>query len=72
MLSAALMLRHGLERPDEAARIEAAVDAVLARGLRTPDLASGTVAPAPTANPLQESEVGTEAMTDAVLAELSA
>jgi len=66
------MLRHGLERPDEAARIEAAVDAVLARGLRTPDLASGTVAPAPTAGSVPESEVGTEAMTDAVLAELSA
>jgi 3-isopropylmalate dehydrogenase len=71
-LSAALMLRHGLERPDEAARIEAAVDAVLARGLRTPDLASGTVAPAPTPGSVPESEVGTVAMTDAVLAELSA
>ncbi|HWC07548.1 MAG TPA: 3-isopropylmalate dehydrogenase [Solirubrobacterales bacterium] len=71
-LSAALMLRHGLERPDEAARIEAAVDAVLARGLRTPDLASGTVAPAPTPGSGPESEVGTVAMTDAVLAELSA
>ena len=40
-LSAAMMLRHGLGRPDEAARIEAAVDAVLERGLRTPDLAAG-------------------------------
>ena len=38
-LSAAMMLRHGLGRADEAARIEAAVDAVLDRGLRTPDLA---------------------------------
>ncbi len=71
-LSVALMLRHGLDRPAEAARIEAAVDAVLARGLRTPDLASGTVAPAPTANPVEEAEVGTEGMTDAVLAELAA
>ena len=71
-LSAALMLRHGLDRPEEAARIEAAVDAVLARGLRTPDLASGTVAPAPTPESPVETEVGTEAMTDAVLAELSA
>ena len=38
-LSAAMMLRHGLGRADDAARIEAAVDAVLERGLRTPDLA---------------------------------
>ena len=42
-LSAAMMLRHGLGRPDEAARIEAAVDAVLEQGLRTPDLAGPTV-----------------------------
>ena len=41
-LSVAMMLRHGLDRPDDAARIEAAVDAVLERGLRTPDLAAGT------------------------------
>ena len=40
-LSVAMMLRHGLGRPDDAARIEAAVDAVLERGLRTPDLAAG-------------------------------
>ena len=33
------MLRHGLGRADDAERIEAAVDAVLERGLRTPDLA---------------------------------
>src|SRR3954471_21968477 len=38
-LSAAMMLRHGLDRPDDAAGIEAAVDAGLDRGLRTPDLA---------------------------------
>ncbi len=38
-LSAAMMLRHGLDRPDDAARIESAVDAVLDSGLRTPDLA---------------------------------
>ena len=71
LLSAAMMLRHGLGRPDDAARIEAAVDAVLERGLRTPDLLSGTVAPAPVPeNPTPETEVGTEEMTDAVLAEL--
>ncbi len=71
-LSAALMLRHGLGRPDEAARIETAVDAVLARGLRTPDLFSGTTAPTSGPESVPEAEVGTVAMTDAVLAELSA
>ena len=39
-LSVAMMLRHGLDRPAEAASIEAAVEAVLQRGLRTPDLAA--------------------------------
>jgi 3-isopropylmalate dehydrogenase len=37
-LSAALMLRHGLARPDAAARIESAVDRALEGGLRTSDL----------------------------------
>jgi 3-isopropylmalate dehydrogenase len=37
-LSAALMLRHGLARPDESARIESAVDRALEAGLRTGDL----------------------------------
>jgi 3-isopropylmalate dehydrogenase len=60
-LSAAMMLRHGLDRPDEAARIGSAVDAVLDRGLRTPDLA-GPGGPS----------VGTAEITEAVLAELSA
>jgi len=70
-LSAAMMLRHGLGRPDEAERIEAAVDAVLERGLRTPDLLSGTVAPAPVPeSPTPEVEVGTIEITEAVLAEL--
>ena len=58
-LSAAMMLRHGLDRPDDAARIETAVDAVLDRGLRTPDLASEG-----------ETAVGTDEVTEAVLAEL--
>jgi 3-isopropylmalate dehydrogenase len=57
-LSAALMLRHGLGRPEDASRIDTAVDAVLERGLRTPDLAAGGTS------------VGTDAMTEAVLAEL--
>ncbi len=37
-LSAALMLRHGLSREEEAARIESAVDRALEAGLRTGDL----------------------------------
>jgi 3-isopropylmalate dehydrogenase len=70
-LSAAMMLRHGLDRPDQAARIERAVDAVLERGLRTPDLASGTVAEAPLPEVPREVEVGTAEMTSAVLDELN-
>ena len=61
-LSAAMMLRHGLGRPADASRVEAAVDATLERGLRTPDLLGG----AP-----REVEVGTAEMTDAVLAYFS-
>ncbi len=71
-LSAAMMLRHGLDRADDAARIEAAVDVVLERGFRTPDLAAGTPAPPPMPDVPAEVEVGTAEMTDAVLAELSA
>jgi 3-isopropylmalate dehydrogenase len=37
-LSAALMLRHGLSRDEQAARIESAVDKALEAGLRTGDL----------------------------------
>jgi 3-isopropylmalate dehydrogenase len=37
-LSVAMMLRHGLNRAEDAARVESAVDAVLAEGLRTADL----------------------------------
>jgi 3-isopropylmalate dehydrogenase len=59
-LSAAMMLRHGLGRADDAERVEAAVDAVLGRGLRTPDLA----APG-------EAAVGTDEVCAAVLAELA-
>jgi 3-isopropylmalate dehydrogenase len=59
-LSAAMMLRHGLGRDDDAGRIEAAVDAVLERGLRTPDLVAAG-----------EAAVGTSEITAAVLAELS-
>jgi 3-isopropylmalate dehydrogenase len=71
-LSVAMMLRHGLDRGEDAGRIEAGVDAVLQRGLRTPDLASGTVAQPPLSDrPLEEREVGTAEMTAAVLAELA-
>jgi 3-isopropylmalate dehydrogenase len=71
-LSVAMMLRHGFGWAEDAVRIETAVDAVLERGLRTPDLASGTVVPAPMADVPQEVEVGTAEMTTAVLEELSA
>ena len=62
-LSAAMMLRHGLDRPDDAARIEEAVDAVLESGLRTPDLARGTLAEPPLPEVPPEVEVGTAEMT---------
>ncbi|HEX7059946.1 MAG TPA: 3-isopropylmalate dehydrogenase [Solirubrobacterales bacterium] len=71
-LSVAMLLRHGLDRPDDAARVESAVDVALSRGLRTPDLASGTLAQAPLPDTPREIEVGTAQMTDAVLAELAA
>jgi 3-isopropylmalate dehydrogenase len=61
--SVALMLRHSLDMEDAAAAVESAVDRVLERGLRTPDLAAGRS---------EESEVGTEEMTQAVLDELGA
>ena len=70
ILSAALMLRHGLEMEPEAAAIEAAVEATLARGLRTPDLA-GVGPDAPAAGLPEEVEVGTAEITEAVLAELA-
>ena len=38
ILSAALMLRHGLGREPQAAAVESAVERALAEGLRTPDL----------------------------------
>ena len=57
ILSVAMMLRYSLNQPDEAQQIEDAVGRVLDQGLRTPDImAEGCT------------EVGTEAMGDAVLA----
>jgi 3-isopropylmalate dehydrogenase len=70
-LSVAMMLRHGFGRADDAVRIETAVDEVLERGLRTPDLAAGTLAKPPMPDVPAEVEVGTVEMTDAVLAALS-
>jgi 3-isopropylmalate dehydrogenase len=59
ILSAAMMLRHGLDRHDDATRIETAVDSVLGCGLRTFDLAEPG-----------ERSVGTEEMAAAVVASL--
>jgi 3-isopropylmalate dehydrogenase len=60
LLSVAMMLRYGLGMHGEADRLERAVDSALAEGLRTPDLAGaeGT------------REVGTDEMTEAVIAGL--
>jgi len=70
-LSAALMLRYGFDMQEEAAAIEEAVDAVLERGLRTPDLASVVTETPPMVDLPPEVEVGTEEMTEAVLSELA-
>ncbi|WP_420211768.1 3-isopropylmalate dehydrogenase [Burkholderia aenigmatica] len=60
ILSAAMMLRHSLNRPDEAERIETAVRRVLAQGLRTADIwEAGT------------RKVGTNEMGSAVAAALT-
>jgi 3-isopropylmalate dehydrogenase len=56
-LSVAMMLRYGLGRHQEADRVDAAVEAALADGLRSPDLPPGE----------GTREVGTEEMTAAVL-----
>jgi 3-isopropylmalate dehydrogenase len=59
ILSAAMMLRYSLGKAAQADRIEGAVQAVLAQGLRTADIWSeGTT------------KVGTAAMGDAVVAAL--
>jgi 3-isopropylmalate dehydrogenase len=61
--SVALMLRHSLQMEEAAAAVESAMDRVLEHGLRTPDLASGKA---------EETQVGTAAMTQAVIDELGA
>ena len=59
ILSAAMMLRFSLQQPAAADRIESAVQSVLSQGLRTADIhSSGTT------------QVGTQAMGDAVVAAL--
>ena len=60
-LSLAMLFRDGLGRAREAERIEAAVEAALESGLRTPDLARGAEG---------EREAGTAELTDAVLSAL--
>jgi 3-isopropylmalate dehydrogenase len=72
--SIALMLRHSLALEREAAAVESAMDAVLDRGLRTPDLAtreaeSGSEEPR-TSDVPDETEVGTADMTGAVIEQL--
>jgi isocitrate/isopropylmalate dehydrogenase len=70
-LTVAMMLRIGLGRPDDARRVEDAVEATLDAGYRTPDLVHGTEVQLPT------DETGspaicvtdTHGMTDAVIAE---
>jgi 3-isopropylmalate dehydrogenase len=60
ILSAAMMLRYSLAQPEAADRIESAVKAVLAQGLRTADIHSaGTT------------KVGTREMGDAVVAAIT-
>ncbi|WIT10934.1 3-isopropylmalate dehydrogenase [Paucibacter sediminis] len=60
ILSAAMMLKFSLSQPEAAARIEAAVGAVLSQGLRTADIWSeGT------------QKVGTREMGDAVVAAIT-
>jgi 3-isopropylmalate dehydrogenase len=61
--SVALMLRHSLQIEDAATAVESAMDRVLEQGLRTPDLFSGQA---------EETQVGTAAMTQAVIDELGA
>ncbi len=56
ILSAAMMLRFSLDQAEAAARIEAAVDAVLSQGLRTPDIYSAGM-----------TQVSTREMGDAVV-----
>jgi 3-isopropylmalate dehydrogenase len=67
ILSAAMMLRFSLDQPDAADRIESAVNAVLAQGLRTADIYSeGMTGKTPSVM-----KVGTRQMGDAVVAAIT-
>ena len=59
ILSAAMLLRYSLEMEDAAQTIERAVEAALAKGYRTGDIAQAG-----------ETPIGSEAMGNHVLAEL--
>ncbi|HJR55016.1 MAG TPA: 3-isopropylmalate dehydrogenase [Rhizomicrobium sp.] len=61
ILSLAMAFRYSFGRPDDAARIEKAVDTVLAQGFRTSDIMQAGM-----------NKVGTAAMTDAILKALDA
>ena len=61
ILSVAMMLRYSLRQPNAAARIEQAVQAVLASGVRTADIAMA-----------DQPAIGTRAMGSAVVAALGA
>ena len=65
VLSAAMLCRYSLDAPDAAAAIETAVGRVLDKGFRTADIATAQAA----ANGIEP--VGTRAMGDALLAELT-
>ncbi|MYH58664.1 MAG: 3-isopropylmalate dehydrogenase, partial [Boseongicola sp. SB0675_bin_26] len=62
ILSFAMALRYSFDKGDEATRLERAVEAILADGLRTPDLMG----------PEGGSPVSTTEMGDAVVAKLGA
>ena len=62
VLSFAMALRYSFDLGDEAARLEAAVEAVLATGLRTADLLGGAAG----------ASISTSAMGDAIVAALAA
>lgn len=59
ILSVAMMFRYSFQRPEEADAIEAAVDAVLFEGWRTPDIAEPDVTP-----------IGTKRMGDLIRSKL--
>ena len=61
ILSFALCLQHSLGKPQEARLVEAAVEAAIAKGARTADIASPGLAP-----------ISTHAMGDGVITELAA